>query len=294
MGVEKTHFVRLWWIDLLRSFRSKICLGVGRAVAGTGMLPDTKKRIKMKRLIITTCLYVLVVLVLPALAVPVDVYSVDGPQDPLFLEGRVEEFGDMFPPNERIKSKWWFTKLTACTEEPYDNPRIPNVMVQIVNLTTKTVPLWYVGDTHFSPTGGGLIYDTTFTNRDGFIGNAGLNDAGMAFKIDHVGVNQPLVFESKGWNNLFEPGEIWRFIIQDYANIFWGPPAPFGSYDWINNVGRIASLSGGVPHCCGVSLCCCVPPLTSTGSLVTPEPATICLLGLGGLLLGRNRKFNKK
>lgn len=25
-----------------------------------------------------------------------------------------------------------------------------------------------------------------------------------------------------------------------------------------------------------------------------PEPATICLLGLGGLLLGRNRKFNKK
>jgi hypothetical protein len=27
--------------------------------------------------------------------------------------------------------------------------------------------------------------------------------------------------------------------------------------------------------------------------LVVPEPATICLLGLGGLLLSRNRKFNK-
>jgi len=27
---------------------------------------------------------------------------------------------------------------------------------------------------------------------------------------------------------------------------------------------------------------------------LVPEPATICLLGLGGLLLGRNRKFNKK
>jgi hypothetical protein len=27
---------------------------------------------------------------------------------------------------------------------------------------------------------------------------------------------------------------------------------------------------------------------------VVPEPATICLLGLGGLLLGRNRKSNKK
>ena len=25
-----------------------------------------------------------------------------------------------------------------------------------------------------------------------------------------------------------------------------------------------------------------------------PEPATICMLGIGGLLLGRNRKFNKK
>lgn len=27
---------------------------------------------------------------------------------------------------------------------------------------------------------------------------------------------------------------------------------------------------------------------------VVPEPATVCLLGLGGLLLSRNRKFNKK
>jgi hypothetical protein len=31
-----------------------------------------------------------------------------------------------------------------------------------------------------------------------------------------------------------------------------------------------------------------------TLSSTVPEPATICLLGLGGLLLGRNRKFNKK
>jgi hypothetical protein len=30
------------------------------------------------------------------------------------------------------------------------------------------------------------------------------------------------------------------------------------------------------------------------GSAIIPEPATICLLGLGGLLLARNRRFNKK
>jgi len=224
----------------------------------------------MKKLITAACLCVLAAAALPALASSVNVYSVDDPhQDTLFLQGNVEEFGEIiFPADEQIVSlSVEPTQLTACIEPPFDDPGILNMLVTIINLTTKTIPLFYVGNTHFSPAGGALVYDTAFSNFDGFIGNAGLNDAGMAFRIDHMGVNQPLVFESMAWDNLFQPGEIWSFIIQDYVSQF--PPAPFGSIG-------IASASGGIP--------------ISSGSLVTPEPATICLLGLGALSLIRRKR----
>jgi hypothetical protein len=193
-----------------------------------------------------------------ALAVPLDPYGVDGPQDPLIIEpADWHELGNGFPPDELIDSQWFLTDQTACFDGS-DDPAVPNALVEIINLTPI---FWH--DLHYV-----ADPETFLTNFDGFIGNAGLNDAEEAFRIDNIGINVPLVFESMTPDLVFEPGEIWQFIIQDYGNQFGGPPSDFGSIG-------IASLSTGWPP--------------STGSIIAiPLPGTLALLG-AGLLVGRRR-----
>ena len=81
-------------------------------------------------------------------------------------------------------------------------PGNADTAVRMTNLNSISFSdVWYVAEP-----------GTNFTNDDGTIN-------GMhAFKIDAVGANTPLISESINANGIFEPGEIWTFIVQDYSN----------------------------------------------------------------------------
>lgn len=204
----------------------------------------------MKRLIITT-LCGLFFLASPAVAVLTEVDFQDGPQDPLFVPSLVHELGLNFPPEELIESDWALTDYVPCQENP-DNPDIPNVEVMILNLTDRSwTDLWYVSDP-----------ETSLANDDGLINGE------LAFKIDYGVLNAPLVLESMAADGVFQPGEMWVFVIQDYVNQLALPPSALGSI--------------GVPTR-GDDI--------SSGSIIAiPEPATIAMLGLGSLVLLRRKR----
>ena len=208
----------------------------------------------------------------PAGAVPVDVIHADKPLscDPLFVPDTVDELGigpplGGFPIDELISATATSTPLVACV--PTDSAAAANTLVTMTNLTTRSfVEVWYVADPNV----------TFISNIDGFVTSLPGTVLGEAFRIDSLasdpgGINHPLVFGDNG-NDIFEPGESWGFIIDDYGSL--GLASAFLS----------AGLVGGAS----------VPdPLGSTGSIIAielPEPLALALLGIGLAVVGTRRR----
>jgi hypothetical protein len=199
-----------------------------------------------------------------AVAIPMQVTSQDDPTccDTLVVPINVHELGiptPPFPQNEKIAAQDSFTPFLAC---PPHATGIASTLVSMVNLTgIHWKDVWYVADTP----------DTRISNRDGFVNNAD------AFKIDHVGINTPLLAESINTNGIFEAGETWEFVIDGYQNNFGLPASAF------NSVG-VGSFSVGDQF--------------SSGSIIAvavPEPASVALVSIafvGVSLLCRRRRTN--
>ncbi|QKK09420.1 MAG: PEP-CTERM sorting domain-containing protein [Planctomycetota bacterium] len=174
----------------------------------------------------------------------------------------IEELGEgpLFPTDELISTVWTTTNQSACVMS--DDPNMPNVLVEMTNLSGRYWNnLFYVAD-----------LDTSISNVDGLADSAAAPGAvGEAFRIDALGSNRNLLVESIAVDGIFEPGEIWAFIIQDYANAAGLPPS-FGSLDF-------AGGSSFGPD--------------STGSIVqfvVPAPGSLALLGFGGMACIKRRR----
>ncbi len=213
-------------------------------------------------------------MVSPGLATPTKVAYLDvSTCDPLFIPQVVDELGSPivpFPGDELIDHQDLGPSPVAVC--PTDDPLVPDALVKIVNLTNRTfTQVWYIADR-----------ETTISNVDGFaeddaIANSGVPISNYAFRIDNAisdpnGIHHPLLFESNP-NGLFDPGETWEFVLQDYSNLLNYPPDAFVSFG-------VGSASIDIPGALG-----------SSGSIVAiPEPQAGSLLGLAMACAGAVRR----
>jgi hypothetical protein len=178
------------------------------------------------------------------------------PTDPLDPIDPPDPVGGPFPEDERISAFAIQGHMPACHHS--DDPDRLDSIVSITNLTSPKrsfSQLWYVANPN--------VY---LSNYDGYVGQLGFEDAGtgLAFRIDGEGHNRPLLAESGNANGIFEPGETWKFVIQDYDSGSLGIDAA-----GLASIGVAGgSLMGG----------------NSSGSIIgipVPEPTSLALLAIG-------------
>jgi len=194
----------------------------------------------------------------PAVAVPTTGLTITDLTtcDVLSAPTTMEELGQgpTFPVGSQITTLGAAVATTACASV-LDNPLITNIRLSITNLNAIGFSaVYYVANA-----------GTAFTNIDGTINLL------SAMRIDATGTNAPLVSESITVNGIFEPGETWQFIIQDFTN---------------------ATLAAGAINAIGVPDTN-LPP-TASGNILgvpVPEPGTAALVALGllGMALARAR-----
>ncbi len=176
----------------------------------------------------------------------------------------VEELGTgpLFPSDELISAVSTFVNTTVCPLT--DDPSMPNVLVEIRNLSGRAwTDLYYVADP-----------GTTFSNYDGIGVSATVPGvSGLAVRLDEMGGNKPLVFESMVGDGIFAVGETWRFVLQD----------------WSDAAGLSADMMGSLDFA-GASF----GDFDSTGSIVqflqVPAPSAAMLFGIGSLTVVRRRR----
>ena len=181
---------------------------------------------------LTVALMSAVVLVLvttcPLYAIPTQVVHANDPLlcDFLFIPQDVDEIGTLppFPMDERLSSVSTQTSLSACPL--FDDPAADNALVFMTNLTGRDLhEVWYIANN-----------ETRISNIDGFANDIGflvdLNNE--TFRIDNDisdpgGAHHPLIGEDMTPDGIWEAGETWEFILQDYGNALGLPAEAFRS-----------------------------------------------------------------
>ena len=214
----------------------------------------------------------------PLYALPTQVVHQNTAQcDPLSIPTLVDEIGDAanFPADEALSHIDLGTANPVCSGT--DLPAVLDALVSITNLTNRDfAQVWYVAD-----------HNTSITNFDGEANDIAFSPLQEAFRIDNnisdpFGIHHPLLSEDATQDGIWEAGETWAFVLQDYMNLNGLPPDAITS----RGVGDASTDVVGF--------------VASSGSIIAieiPEPgsALLALFGCVGMtFLSRRRGADRK